>query len=126
MESTEELGQEPLDFTFPYKVYGRRFAARRDQRDLQIQCAYCETFYGATQPVAVEHFRPKGEVIEGKVRVKPGLLLARGDGRQSAAELHRLQFATPPARTRWHRARPRQGQLLPARQGHEAREETGR
>ncbi|TPN82575.1 endonuclease [Mesorhizobium sp. CU2] len=26
------------------------------------KCAYCESFYGATQPVDVEHFRPKGEV----------------------------------------------------------------
>ena len=36
------------------------------------KCAYCETFYAATQPVAIEHYRPKGEVtIDGK-RVPPG------------------------------------------------------
>ncbi|MDK1494288.1 hypothetical protein QN219_30475 [Sinorhizobium sp. 7-81] len=26
------------------------------------KCAYCESFYGSTQPVDVEHYRPKGEV----------------------------------------------------------------
>lgn len=36
------------------------------------KCAYCETFYAATQPVAIEHYRPKGEVtIDGR-RVPPG------------------------------------------------------
>lgn len=36
------------------------------------KCAYCETSYAATQPVAIEHYRPKGEVtIDGK-RVPPG------------------------------------------------------
>ena len=36
------------------------------------KCAYCETFYASTQPVAIEHFRPKGEVtIDGK-RTPPG------------------------------------------------------
>ena len=36
------------------------------------KCAYCETYYAATQPVAIEHYRPKGEVtIDGK-RVPPG------------------------------------------------------
>ena len=36
------------------------------------KCAYCETRYTATQPVAIEHYRPKGEVtIDGK-RVPPG------------------------------------------------------
>src|SRR6266545_3401433 len=27
------------------------------------KCAYCESRYTATQPVDVEHYRPKGEVI---------------------------------------------------------------
>ncbi|MGO1489311.1 MAG: hypothetical protein ACTHWA_12300 [Arachnia sp.] len=36
------------------------------------KCAYCETKYSATQPVAIEHYRPKGGVtIDGK-RVPPG------------------------------------------------------
>lgn len=36
------------------------------------KCAYCETYYGATQPVAIEHYRPKGEVIIGGERTPPG------------------------------------------------------
>ena len=36
------------------------------------KCAYCESYFGATQPVAIEHFRPKGQVlVEGKRR-RPG------------------------------------------------------
>jgi uncharacterized protein (TIGR02646 family) len=36
------------------------------------KCAYCESFYDATQPTAIEHFRPKGAVmIDGK-RKPPG------------------------------------------------------
>ncbi len=36
------------------------------------KCAYCESPYAATQPMAVEHFRPKGEVIVDGERVPPG------------------------------------------------------
>jgi uncharacterized protein (TIGR02646 family) len=36
------------------------------------RCAYCETFYDATQPTAVEHFRPKGEVTIAGRRTPPG------------------------------------------------------
>ena len=36
------------------------------------KCAYCESPYAATQPVDVEHFRPKGAIyVAGKIR-KPG------------------------------------------------------
>jgi len=30
------------------------------------KCAYCESFYAGTQPVDVEHYRPKGQVAEDK------------------------------------------------------------
>lgn len=36
------------------------------------KCAYCETPYAATQPVAIEHYRPKGEVVVDGKRVPPG------------------------------------------------------
>lgn len=36
------------------------------------KCAYCESSYAGTQPVDIEHFRPKGGVVhEGRLR-KPG------------------------------------------------------
>lgn len=43
-----------------------------------FKCAYCETFYGATQPVDIEHYRPKSgfmvkDPATGKEKlVKPG------------------------------------------------------
>jgi hypothetical protein len=64
--------KKPLEFTFAYKVYGDVLLRDAINGLYKFKCAYCETFYGATQPVAVEHYRPKGEVIVGKVRVKPG------------------------------------------------------
>lgn len=30
------------------------------------KCAYCETFYASVQPLDVEHFRPKGAVVEAE------------------------------------------------------------
>jgi uncharacterized protein (TIGR02646 family) len=53
--------QEPLtmgDFR-AYKSAGVREALNTRFR---FKCAYCESFYGATQPVAIEHYRPKAKV----------------------------------------------------------------
>jgi hypothetical protein len=61
-----------LAFSFKYKVYGDELLRDAVNRVYQYKCAYCESNFGATQPVAIEHYRPKGEVIEGTVRVKPG------------------------------------------------------
>lgn len=36
------------------------------------KCAYCETYYAATQPVAIEHYRPKGGVLIDGSLVPPG------------------------------------------------------
>lgn len=59
----------------PFKT----FSAYKDDalRDLlndifQFKCAYCESYYGATQPVAIEHYRPKGAVIVNGTQEKPG------------------------------------------------------
>jgi hypothetical protein len=71
-KASKKKKKKPLEFTFPYKVYGDVLLRDAINGIYKFKCAYCETFYGATQPVAVEHYRPKGEVIEGKVRVKPG------------------------------------------------------
>ncbi|MGA4507150.1 hypothetical protein ACQB6R_05480 [Propionibacteriaceae bacterium G1746] len=61
------------------KFDGKKFQAYKneDVRDrLEAvfggKCAYCESVYAATQPVAIEHFRPKGEVTINKVRTPPG------------------------------------------------------
>ncbi|CAI9399972.1 hypothetical protein [Aestuariimicrobium sp. T2.26MG-19.2B] len=31
------------------------------------KCAYCESYFGATQPLDVEHFRPKGKVVRERI-----------------------------------------------------------
>ncbi|MBO1032335.1 hypothetical protein IPV09_13425 [Tessaracoccus sp. SD287] len=36
------------------------------------KCAYCETYYAATQPVAIEHYRPKGGVTIKGTLTPPG------------------------------------------------------
>jgi uncharacterized protein (TIGR02646 family) len=54
----------------------RAFKAKELRRVLNrifsFKCAYCEAPYGATQPVAVEHYRPKGPVTEGRREIPPG------------------------------------------------------
>lgn len=35
------------------------------------RCAYCEAYYGATQPQDTEHFRPKGRIETDTGRVQP-------------------------------------------------------
>lgn len=58
--------------SFPFKAYGAD-EVRAVLNDLfSFKCAYCESSYGATQPVAIEHFRPKGEVTTETGTVKPG------------------------------------------------------
>lgn len=60
------------EFTFTFAAYGDDLLREALNKAYGYKCAYCETFYGASQPVAVEHYRPKGAFVEGKVRVKPG------------------------------------------------------
>ena len=58
---------------FKHAVYKR--AAIRDALNAAFgfKCAYCESRYGGTQPVDVEHYRPKGEVITPTgTSIKPG------------------------------------------------------
>lgn len=52
---------EPLG-TKDFKAY--KTAGVRDALNgcFFFKCAYCESPYGATQPVAIEHYRPKSEV----------------------------------------------------------------
>lgn len=55
-----------------YKAYKNPDVREALEAAFGGKCAYCETSYAATQPVAIEHYRPKGEVtIDGK-RVPPG------------------------------------------------------
>ena len=47
----------------------------------RFKCAYCESFFGATQPVAVEHYRPKAQghdATHGETRAITGSPRPRG------------------------------------------------
>lgn len=62
-------GQAKYDRYAAYKAPDVRAAL---EQAFGGKCAYCETYYGASQPVAIEHYRPKGEVtIDGR-RTPPG------------------------------------------------------
>lgn len=49
---------------FAFKAYGDRAVKAALTRLFHGKCAYCESRFDATQPVDVEHWRPKGAVDE--------------------------------------------------------------
>ena len=51
---------------FDYTAYKHEEVKQRLHELFHGKCAYCETFYAASAPVDVEHFRPKGAVSEDK------------------------------------------------------------
>ncbi len=58
---------------FPFVAYKADSVKEALNRVFSFKCAYCESVYGATQPLDVEHFRPKSGFSDqaGKL-VKPG------------------------------------------------------
>jgi uncharacterized protein (TIGR02646 family) len=50
--------------SFAFKAYKSRPVVGALNTLFHHKCAYCESIYGATQPVDVEHFRPKGAIAE--------------------------------------------------------------
>ncbi|MDB4890491.1 MAG: hypothetical protein JWL61_2346 [Gemmatimonadetes bacterium] len=65
-------GKNRPEFVYEFKAYGHVLLRDALNSVYGFKCAYCESYFGATQPVAVEHYRPKGAFVEGKVKVKPG------------------------------------------------------
>ncbi|MBP7930169.1 MAG: hypothetical protein KA110_09425 [Acidimicrobiia bacterium] len=63
-------------FSFKYQRYSEADVKSALELLFHGKCAYCESRYSGTQPVDVEHWRPKSEVHEqgpdGKVVVLPG------------------------------------------------------
>jgi uncharacterized protein (TIGR02646 family) len=49
---------------FKFKAYKKSEVGRRLNQLFHGKCAYCETFYAASSPMDVEHFRPKKAVSE--------------------------------------------------------------
>lgn len=57
---------------FSFKAYGSADVRDALNELFHEKCAYCESSYRATAPVDVEHFRPKGAVVIGGAKKKPG------------------------------------------------------
>ncbi len=57
---------------FKFEAYGGDDVREALNQLFGYKCAYCESFYGPMQPVAVEHWRPKGEVETANGTIKPG------------------------------------------------------
>ena len=65
-EKLVDGGGDPLNFKFNY----RRYSEPRLKDSLSMlfhgKCAYCESRYAGSQPMDVEHWRPKGKIkVEG-------------------------------------------------------------
>ena len=55
--------QANQDKPFQFKAYSGDEVKQKLNELFHYKCAYCESYFGATQPVDVEHFRPKGGVL---------------------------------------------------------------
>ncbi len=55
---------DPKKGSFEFAAYKHEEVKRRLDALFHGKCAYCETFYSASAPVDVEHYRPKGAVSE--------------------------------------------------------------
>lgn len=55
---------DPKKGSFDFKAYKHDSVKQRLFELFHGKCAYCETFYSASAPMDVEHYRPKGAVSE--------------------------------------------------------------
>lgn len=63
LERVKEHRRGPdKDKAFEFAVYKSAVAKDALDRLFHGKCAYCESYYATTQPVDVEHYRPKSEV----------------------------------------------------------------
>ncbi|MFA1625883.1 hypothetical protein ACDY96_24930 [Rhizobium mongolense] len=74
-----ELERARVHFVTDKRVDGFNFGAYSDASVKQALselfqglCAYCESYYDATQTQDVEHYRPKGRIDNGAQKIKPG------------------------------------------------------
>ncbi|MDA1053749.1 MAG: hypothetical protein O3C40_25150 [Planctomycetota bacterium] len=66
-------GQPASGFAFEFKAYKLAEVKEALYQLFHGKCAYCESRYAGTQPMDVEHWRPKGLVHEkGQPVMKPG------------------------------------------------------
>ncbi len=72
LEAHRAAGKPDDQWTFRFDVYSRDAVKRALTELFHGKCAYCETRYAATQPMDVEHWRPKGQIEEEDGPHKPG------------------------------------------------------
>jgi 5-methylcytosine-specific restriction endonuclease McrA len=54
---------------YQFAVYKSAAVVQAINKLFAYKCAYCESSYGPTQPVDVEHYRPKAKVEEGRKKL---------------------------------------------------------
>lgn len=57
---------------FPFEAYKKDDIKESLEKTFQKKCSYCESRYSNVCPVDIEHYRPKGAIMEGKKNAKPG------------------------------------------------------
>lgn len=73
LKAHRAAGKKDEDFRFDFDRYKADEVKRALETLFHGKCAYCETFYSASQPMDVEHWRPKGEVHgDDGQKLKPG------------------------------------------------------
>lgn len=55
-----------------FRIYKDPAVKEALNKAFERKCAYCESFFGATQPLDVEHYRPKAGYVVGEDVHKPG------------------------------------------------------
>lgn len=59
-------------FTFLSSIYGPSVVKTALKRAQHGKCCFCESVFEATYAGDVEHYRPKGAIGAGKLRIRPG------------------------------------------------------
>lgn len=73
LESHRAAGEPDDDFSFSFSRYKENEVRSSLEQLFHGKCAYCEQRYAGTQPMDVEHWRPKGEVhFVDRPKQKPG------------------------------------------------------
>ena len=95
--SLAEHDGDPADWKFSFSVYSNGDVKTALSALFHGKCAYCESRYDATQPMDVEHWRPKGrvETADG-TKVKPAYWWL------AAAWTNLLPSCIDCNRRRWH------------------------
>ena len=73
LEFTQAHPDQAAEWKFDFKAYKHKDVKAALETLFHGKCAYCESNYRGTQPVDVEHWRPKGQTVpeEGAKPLKP-------------------------------------------------------